>query len=59
MSVLIQLTDGIKSYGDQLLLDSTSVTLYEDEKVGFIRGGHGRSDDAHENQFRGRGRESR
>jgi len=44
MSVLIQLTDGIKSYGDQLLLDSTSVTLYENEKVGFIgRNGAGKS----------------
>ena len=44
MSVLIQLTDAIKSYGDQMLLDSTSVTLYEDEKVGFIgRNGAGKS----------------
>ena len=44
MSVLIQLTDAVKSYGDQELLDETSVTLYEDEKVGFIgRNGAGKS----------------
>ena len=44
MSVLIQLTDGVKSYGDQQLLDSASVTLYENEKVGFIgRNGAGKS----------------
>ena len=44
MSVLIQLTDGVKSFGDQMLLDSASVTLYENEKVGFIgRNGAGKS----------------
>jgi ATP-binding cassette subfamily F protein 3 len=44
MSVLIQLTDAEKSFGDQMLLDHTSVTLYEDEKVGFIgRNGAGKS----------------
>ena len=44
MSVLLQLTDGVKSYGDQMLLDSASVTLYEDVKVGFIgRNGAGKS----------------
>ncbi|MCA9066256.1 MAG: ATP-binding cassette domain-containing protein, partial [Planctomycetaceae bacterium] len=44
MSVLLQLTDGVKSFGDQMLLDSTSVTLYENEKVGFIgRNGAGKS----------------
>ena len=44
MSVLIQLTDAEKSYGDQMLLDTTSVTLYENEKVGFIgRNGAGKS----------------
>jgi len=44
MSVLIQLTDGVKSFGDQMLLDSTNVTLYENEKVGFIgRNGAGKS----------------
>ncbi len=44
MTVLIQLTDAVKSYGDQELLDETSVTLYENEKVGFIgRNGAGKS----------------
>ncbi len=44
MSVLLQLNDAVKSYGDQLLLDSTSMTLYEDTKVGFIgRNGAGKS----------------
>ena len=44
MSVLIQLTDGVKSFGDQMLLDSANVTLYENEKVGFIgRNGAGKS----------------
>ncbi len=44
MSVLLQLTDGVKSYGDQMLLDEASVTLYEDVKVGFIgRNGAGKS----------------
>ena len=44
MSVLLQLVDGQKSYGDQQLLDSASVTLYEYIKVGFIgRNGAGKS----------------
>lgn len=44
MSVLLQLTDGVKSYGDQMLLDEANVTLYEDVKVGFIgRNGAGKS----------------
>ena len=44
MSVLIQLTDAVKSYGDQMLLDNTSVTLYENIKVGFVgRNGAGKS----------------
>lgn len=44
MSVLIQLTDAYKSYGDQQLLDGASVTLYEDTKVGFVgRNGAGKS----------------
>ncbi|MCA9038000.1 MAG: ATP-binding cassette domain-containing protein, partial [Planctomycetaceae bacterium] len=44
MSVLMQLVDGQKSYGDQQLLDNASVTLYENEKVGFIgRNGAGKS----------------
>ena len=44
MSVLLQLVDGQKSYGDQQLLDSANVTLYQDIKVGFIgRNGAGKS----------------
>ena len=44
MSVLLQLTDGVKSFGDQMLLDNAAVTLYENEKVGFIgRNGAGKS----------------
>lgn len=44
MSVLLQLIDGVKSYGDQQLLDGANVTLYEDVKVGFIgRNGAGKS----------------
>lgn len=44
MSVLLQLTDAVKSYGDQMLLDEASVTLYENVKVGFVgRNGAGKS----------------
>ncbi len=44
MSVLLQLIDAQKSYGDQQLLDDANVTLYEDTKVGFIgRNGAGKS----------------
>ena len=44
MSVLLQLTDGVKSYGDQRLLDSASVTIHENMKVGLIgRNGAGKS----------------
>ena len=44
MSVLLQLNDAEKSYGDQQLLDRTSMTLYEDTKVGFVgRNGAGKS----------------
>jgi ATP-binding cassette subfamily F protein 3 len=44
MSVLLTLTDATKSYGDQQLLDGTSVTLYQGVKVGFIgRNGAGKS----------------
>lgn len=44
MSVLLQVTDAVKSYGDQMLLDSANVTLYEDVKVGFVgRNGAGKS----------------
>ncbi len=44
MSVLLQLTDAVKSYGDQMLLDNASVALYENTKVGFVgRNGAGKS----------------
>ncbi len=44
MSVLLQLIDGVKSYGDQRLLDNTSVTIHEGMKVGLIgRNGAGKS----------------
>lgn len=44
MSVLLQLTDAVKSYGDQQLLDRTSVTIHEGMKVGLIgRNGAGKS----------------
>lgn len=44
MSVLLQLIDGVKSYGDQQLLDRTSVTIHDGMKVGLIgRNGAGKS----------------
>ena len=44
MSVLLQLIDGVKSYGDQQLLDGAGVTIHENMKVGFIgRNGAGKS----------------
>lgn len=44
MSVLLQVTDAVKSYGDQMLLDEANVTLYENVKVGFVgRNGAGKS----------------
>jgi ATP-binding cassette subfamily F protein 3 len=44
MSVLLQLSDAVKSYGDQQLLDNTSVTIHEGMKVGLIgRNGAGKS----------------
>jgi len=44
MSVLLQLIDGVKSYGDQQLLDHTSVTIHDGMKVGLIgRNGAGKS----------------
>lgn len=44
MSVLLQLIDGVKSYGDQELLAGTSVTIHEGMKVGLIgRNGAGKS----------------
>ena len=44
MSVLLQLTDAVKSYGDQQLLNATSVTIHEGMKTGLIgRNGAGKS----------------
>ncbi|MBY0459971.1 MAG: ATP-binding cassette domain-containing protein, partial [Gemmataceae bacterium] len=44
MGILFQVTDAHKSYGDQVLLDGTSVTLSDDTKVGFVgRNGAGKS----------------
>lgn len=44
MSVLIQILDAHKSYGQQVLLDGASMTLHEGNKVGFVgRNGAGKS----------------
>jgi ATP-binding cassette subfamily F protein 3 len=44
MAVLLQLTDAHKSYADQDLLVGAELTLYENEKVGFVgRNGAGKS----------------
>jgi len=44
MAVLLQLQNAVKSFGDQQLLDDTSVTIYEGTKVGFVgRNGAGKS----------------
>ncbi len=44
MAVLLQIQDAVKSFGDQQLLDDTSVTIYEGTKVGFVgRNGAGKS----------------
>lgn len=44
MAVLLQILDGVKSYGDQLLLDEASATIHDGMKVGFIgRNGAGKS----------------
>lgn len=44
MTVLLQILDGVKSYGDQMLLDGASATIHEGTKVGFIgRNGAGKS----------------
>jgi len=44
MAVLLQMRDAVKSYGDQVLLDHTDVTLYDGVKVGLIgRNGAGKS----------------
>src|ERR1700733_11742812 len=44
MASLIQITRAVKSYGDQVLLDSADATLSDNVKVGFIgRNGAGKS----------------
>lgn len=44
MSVLLQIRDACKRYGDQVLLDDAEVTITSDTKVGFIgRNGAGKS----------------
>ncbi len=44
MSVLLQIKNAFKSYGEQVLLDGAEATLTENEKVGFIgRNGAGKS----------------
>ena len=44
MASLIQITQAVKSYGDQLLLDHADATISDNVKVGFIgRNGAGKS----------------
>lgn len=44
MSVLLQIRDAVKSYGDQALLDGAEATLMDGVKVGFVgRNGAGKS----------------
>ncbi len=44
MTVLLQIKDACKSYGDQVLLDHADATLSDDVKVGFVgRNGAGKS----------------
>ncbi len=44
MTVLVQIRDAHKSYGDQALLDGAEATLTDDHKIGFIgRNGAGKS----------------
>src|SRR6266850_5011869 len=44
MATLLQITKAVKSYGDQMLLDSADATLSDNVKVGFIgRNGAGKS----------------
>ncbi|MFO0944917.1 MAG: ABC-F family ATP-binding cassette domain-containing protein [Planctomycetota bacterium] len=44
MTVLLQIRDAHKSYGDQVLLDGAEAAITDDEKVGFVgRNGAGKS----------------
>ncbi|HZZ78368.1 MAG TPA: ABC-F family ATP-binding cassette domain-containing protein [Gemmataceae bacterium] len=44
MATLIQITQAVKSYGDQILLDGANATLSDDVNVGFVgRNGAGKS----------------
>lgn len=44
MAVLLQILDGVKSFGDQSLLDGASATIHDGMKVGFVgRNGAGKS----------------
>jgi len=44
MAVLLQILDGVKAYGDQVLLDNASATIHDGVKVGFVgRNGAGKS----------------
>ncbi len=44
MTVLFQIRNAYKSYGDQVLLDNAEATITDDEKIGFIgRNGAGKS----------------
>ena len=44
MGILLQIKDGHKSFGDQVLLDGADATLADDVKVGFVgRNGAGKS----------------
>jgi ATP-binding cassette subfamily F protein 3 len=44
MTVLVQIKDAHKSYGDQVLLDGAEATLTDEHKIGFIgRNGAGKS----------------
>jgi ATP-binding cassette subfamily F protein 3 len=44
MTVLLEITNATKRYGAQVILDETSVTFHENQKIGFIgRNGAGKS----------------
>lgn len=44
MTVLLEISNATKRYGSQVLLDDTSVTFHENQKIGFIgRNGAGKS----------------